>query len=80
MQTRCATSCVTTWSRRWPRLMPLWLWMDDPCFYGFPSYGEPTVKVAEDCGGPSVDPDDRTTETDLVMQGRLADHVGRWAI
>ena len=26
--------------------------MDDPSFYGFPCYGEPTVKAAQDCGGP----------------------------
>ena len=60
-----------------PGQHPLWIWMDDPCFYGFPSYGEPTVKVAEDCGGPPVDPDDRTTATDRVMQRRLVDHVDR---
>ncbi len=40
--------------------LPLWIWMDDPSFYGFPCYGEPTVKAAQDCGGPTVDPDDRT--------------------
>ena len=42
-----------------PGAMPLWIWMDDPSFYGFPTYGEPTVKAAQDCGGPNVDPDDR---------------------
>ncbi len=60
-----------------PGQHPLWIWMDDPCFYGFPSYGEPTVKVAEDCGGPAVDPDDRTSEPDPVMERRVADHVAR---
>src|SRR4051794_10360879 len=25
--------------------MPLWIWMDDPSFYGFPTYGEETVKA-----------------------------------
>jgi len=39
--------------------LPLWIWMDDPCFYGFPSYGEATVKAAQDCGGPEVGSDDR---------------------
>ena len=33
---------------------PVWIWMDDPSFYGFPTYGEPTVKAAQDCGGPTV--------------------------
>ena len=44
--------------------LPLWIWMDDPSYYGFPSYGEPTVKAAQDCGGPIVDPDRRGSETD----------------
>ena len=39
-----------------PHQLPLWIWMDDPSFYGFPCYGEPTVKAAQDCGGPVVDP------------------------
>src|SRR5680860_1055091 len=44
--------------------MPLWIWMDDPSFYGFPCFGEPTVKMAEDCGGPEVDPDLRSFTAD----------------
>jgi sarcosine oxidase len=56
--------------------LPLWIWMDDPSFYGFPPYGEQTVKAAQDCGGPSVDPDDRSGETpDPAMEALLADHV-----
>ena len=43
--------------------------MDDPSFYGFPCYGEPTVKAAQDCGGPAVDPDARGCETDAAMLG-----------
>ncbi len=57
--------------------LPLWIWMDDPSYYGFPSYGEPTVKAAQDCGGPVVDPDLRGSETDESMQARLAEHLGR---
>ena len=26
--------------------LPVWIWMDDPSFYGFPCYGEATVKAA----------------------------------
>lgn len=56
-----------------PEVMPLWIWMDDPSFYGFPTYGEPTVKAAQDCGGPPVDPDDRgEVVEDTEMLGRLA--------
>ena len=49
--------------------------MDDPCYYGFPSFGEATIKAAEDCGGPVVDPDSRTFEPDPGMRERLADFV-----
>lgn len=59
-----------------PDRMPLWIWMDDPSYYGFPTYGEPTIKAAQDCGGPSVDPDARTSEPDPGMQERLAAFVG----
>ncbi|QBR92413.1 N-methyl-L-tryptophan oxidase [Nocardioides euryhalodurans] len=58
-----------------PAVLPLWIWMDDPCYYGFPTYGEPTVKAAQDCGGPAVDPDHRTSEVDPAMQARLAAHL-----
>ncbi|MBZ5738696.1 N-methyl-L-tryptophan oxidase [Nocardioides mangrovi] len=57
--------------------MPLWIWMDEPSFYGFPCYGEPTVKAAQDCGGPAVDPDARGTDADDAMLALLADHVAR---
>ena len=56
---------------------PLWIWMDDPSYYGFPCYGEGTVKAAQDCGGPPVDPDDRTSDPDPEMERRLVEHVNR---
>ena len=58
-----------------PHHLPLWIWMDDPSYYGFPCYGEPTVKAAQDCGGPVIDTSDplsRTSEPDPAMQERLA--------
>ena len=60
-----------------PGRLPLWIWMDDPSFYGFPCYGEPTVKAAQDCGGPTVDPERRTSDPDPAMQRLLAEHMGR---
>ncbi|HEX5087345.1 MAG TPA: N-methyl-L-tryptophan oxidase [Nocardioides sp.] len=57
--------------------LPLWIWMDDPSFYGFPPYGEPTVKAAQDCGGPAVSPDDRTDDPDPEMEALLAEHLRR---
>ncbi|HET7070799.1 MAG TPA: N-methyl-L-tryptophan oxidase [Nocardioides sp.] len=56
--------------------LPVWIWMDEPSYYGFPCYGEPTLKAAQDCGGPVVDPDDRTSEPDPEMLDRLASFVG----
>ncbi len=60
-----------------PGRLPLWIWMDEPSFYGFPCYGEPTIKAAQDCGGPEVDPDTRGTDIDAERLGLLADHVAR---
>ena len=60
-----------------PGTMPLWIWMDDPSFYGFPTYGEQTVKAAQDCGGPSIDPDDRGADVvDAAMLERLSTFMG----
>jgi sarcosine oxidase len=55
--------------------MPLWIWMNEPSYYGFPCYGEPTLKAAQDCGGPAVDPDARTTDVDAGLLERLARFV-----
>jgi sarcosine oxidase len=60
-----------------PGRLPLWIWMDDPSFYGFPCYGEATVKAAQDCGGPAVDPDARGSDVDQEMLERLAGHLRR---
>ena len=55
--------------------LPLWIWMDDPSFYGFPPYGESTMKAAQDCGGPTVSPDDRTSDPDPGMLADLTAHM-----
>jgi sarcosine oxidase len=60
-----------------PGRFPVWIWMDDPSYYGFPCYGAPTVKAAQDCGGPAVDPDDRTDDVDGEMHRRLETHLRR---
>lgn len=54
-----------------PDRFPIWIWMDDPCFYGFPNYGEPGPKAAEDAGGKPVDPDTRTFDPDPDAAARL---------
>jgi len=54
-----------------PDRFPIWIWMDDPSFYGFPTYGEPGPKAAQDVGGPEVTPATRTFEPDGGARRRL---------
>jgi len=58
-----------------PDRFPVWIWMDEPSFYGFPTYGEAGPKVAEDCGGAAVDPDTRTFDRDEAAFERVTDFV-----
>ena len=50
--------------------LPVWIWMDEPSFYGFPGFGRSGVKIAEDCGGREVTGDTRTTGADPEMLAR----------
>ncbi len=50
---------------------PVWIWMDEPSFYGFPSYGEGATKVAQDCGGHITTADARTFEPDQAEFDRV---------
>lgn len=43
---------------------PVWIWMQEPCYYGFPVFGEPAVKVAQDGGGAETTADSRTFAAD----------------
>lgn len=43
-----------------PDRFPVWIWMDDPCYYGFPVFGEQATKVAQDAGGRPVTATTRT--------------------
>ncbi len=60
-----------------PDRFPVWIWMDDPSFYGFPTYGEAGPKAAQDCGGLPVDPDHRTFERDEAAFGRVVGFLER---
>ncbi len=60
-----------------PERFPVWIWMDDPSFYGFPCYGATTIKSAEDCGGHQVDPHTRSGDVEPEAERRLVDFVRR---
>jgi sarcosine oxidase len=60
-----------------PDRFPIWIWMDDPSFYGFPTYGEAGPKAAEDVGGDEVTPETRTFIRNEVGFARLTDFLAR---
>jgi sarcosine oxidase len=54
-----------------PERFPVWIWMDDPCFYGFPVFGEPGPKVGQDAGGQEVTAETRTFDIDEPARQRV---------
>jgi len=54
-----------------PGRFPVWIWMDDPCFYGFPVFGEPATKLAQDAGGRPVTAETRSFEPDPANTARV---------
>jgi sarcosine oxidase len=60
-----------------PDRFPIWIWMDDPSFYGFPTYGEAGPKAAEDVGGDEVTPATRTFERNEIGFRRLTEFLER---
>jgi sarcosine oxidase len=57
---------------------PIWIWMDDPSFYGFPVYGEPGPKIAQDVGGREVTPTTRTFDPDREALERVVKWLERY--
>ena len=60
-----------------PDRFPIWIWMDDPSFYGFPTYGENGPKAAEDVGGDEATPETRTFTRNEPSFARLTDFLER---
>ena len=54
-----------------PGRFPVWIWEDDLCFYGFPTYGEPTIKAARDVSGNLMSPAERTFEPSAELLAQL---------
>ena len=62
-----------------PDRFPVWIWMDEPSFYGFPAHVHPGPKVGQDVGGRRVTPATRTFDRDEAALARvnafLASHL-----
>jgi sarcosine oxidase len=62
-----------------PDRFPIWIWMDEPSFYGFPLFGEAGPKVGQDVGGQEVTADTRSFEPNAAatarVEGFLAGHL-----
>jgi sarcosine oxidase len=62
-----------------PERFPIWIWMTEPSFYGFPVFGEPAVKVAWDRCELVTDPESRSFEpvadVSEAIRGFVADHL-----
>jgi sarcosine oxidase len=60
-----------------PDRFPIWIWMDDPCFYGFPTFGEAGIKAGQDAGGQEVTADTRSFEPDQAALHRVKEFLAR---
>lgn len=61
-----------------PERFPIWIWMDEPSFYGFPVYGEAAVKVGQDVGGREVTTETRTYDPDREALKRVESFLGKF--
>lgn len=60
-----------------PERFPVWIWMDDPCYYGFPTFGEAGPKVGQDAGGEETSANTRTFERDEAAFDRVVRFLER---
>ncbi|HUG29593.1 MAG TPA: N-methyl-L-tryptophan oxidase [Candidatus Limnocylindria bacterium] len=54
-----------------PERFPVWIWLDQPSFYGFPTYRGPGPKVGEDVGGRPTTATGRSFDLDLGCLDRV---------
>ena len=60
-----------------PARFPVWIWMQEPCYYGFPVFGAPAVKAAQDGGGPVTTAEGRSFEPDEANVARVVEFMRR---
>jgi sarcosine oxidase len=56
---------------------PNWIWEGPHSFYGFPTFGEPTIKAARDASYNIMTPDERTFVPSGELLAELEDFMGR---
>jgi sarcosine oxidase len=61
-----------------PERFPVWIWMDDPCYYGFPVYGETAVKTGQDVGGKEVTAETRSFDPDPDALARVVNFMEKY--
>jgi sarcosine oxidase len=61
-----------------PDRFPVWIWLNEPCFYGFPAYGEMATKAAQDAGGEEITLDTRTFEPNPKPLHRVQDFLAQY--
>jgi sarcosine oxidase len=61
-----------------PDRFPVWIWLDDPCFYGLPVFGEAGPKVAQDVGGDEISIESRTFEPNPETHRRVTGFMARY--
>ena len=61
-----------------PDRFPIWIWMDDPCFYGFPVFGEAGPKAGQDAGGEEVTAETRSFDPDRAALARTIAFLERY--
>jgi sarcosine oxidase len=60
-----------------PERFPIWIWMDEPSFYGFPVFGEAGIKIGQDVGGKEVTATTRTFAPDAEALARVQSFMDR---
>jgi sarcosine oxidase len=54
---------------------PVWIWAGQKGFYGFPTYGEPTIKAGQDMALNYMTPEERTFVPSPKLLGDLTEHM-----
>ncbi|KAI8670187.1 DAO domain-containing protein [Fusarium keratoplasticum] len=58
-----------------PERFPVWIWGGETWYYGFPTYGEPTIKAGQDAQQNIMAPDQRTFQHSPELQRKLTNFM-----